>query len=569
MRNIHFPIVLLLLAMLSCDNGSDPSTVGTTTRIEDENSVLTAPTEWKSGSTIIIDCALDVRSALTIAPGCTVRFTPRGSMLVGVNGNASLVAVGTPSKPILFIPENGSQAGSWYGITFGELNARQVTKLNHCVLEGGGKSLQEFIHLDGTMLAMDSCIVRNAAGVGLLLTGTAGFTHFSGNELSSCGDYLLKAQPQCILGLDSVNVFGSNGGKTVAISEGSVTSAGTLTRLSVPYTVIGELAVNAELTIAKGTTLRFSTDGSVTVGLDAFAALVAEGTSAAPIVFTSANPSPQPGDWEGIVFYEKNSATKSILKNVRIEYAGKSSGVFEAAVYAFSNFAFENSLIENSISYGVYFREDAGFVSCTGNTIRQCGKDPVHLSADQAHTVGLNNQLSAGSGMGIYVEDATISKNVRWEQQTVPYVVNGTIYVSTTIGMARLTLAPGSKLQFLHSSGISVQDNGSLVAEGSSDKLITFTTNAATPSPGDWDGLYFAHESYGGNVLKYCTVEYAGNYTEYNIGIRTSNLSVTNCSIKHSKVNGIYIYYNDPAYTPVLRDNTFVGNLVTDVAYEQ
>jgi hypothetical protein len=60
-------------------------------------------------------------TVLTIEPGTTLQFAPGGSLNVNANAHGgALVAVGTPSQPIVFSSDQGvaAQAGDWLGLTF-------------------------------------------------------------------------------------------------------------------------------------------------------------------------------------------------------------------------------------------------------------------------------------------------------------------------------------------------------------------------------------------------------------------------------------------------------------------
>src|SRR5574344_1273753 len=205
------------------------------------NGQILTPTVWENGTVKIIDCILNVQSTLTLEPGCTLQFTENGGLEIGTGTNAARIADGTPEKPITFttVTAANGQAGSWYGISFGTNNVIATTVLNNCIIEGAGKNAASVIEVYNTKIAMDSCTLRNGAGVGIRLFGpTAGFASFTHNNLSNCFDYLLSGEAQPLLGLDTTNVFTSVVNKTIAIEGGNVNTTGTLKRLSVPYTVL-------------------------------------------------------------------------------------------------------------------------------------------------------------------------------------------------------------------------------------------------------------------------------------------------------------------------------------------
>lgn len=537
------------------------------------NGQILTPTVWEEGSVKVIDCILSVQSTLTLEPGCVLQFTANGGLEIGTTTNAALIADGTPDQPITFttVTTANGQAGSWYGISFGSNNVIATTVLNNCIIEGAGKNAEPVIEVYNTKIAMDSCTIRNGAGVGIRLLGpSAGFSRFSHNAVSHCFDYLLSGEVQPLLGLDTTNVFTSVVNKAIAIEGGNVNTTGTLKRLSVPYTVLQPIRVdNAELTIEPGTTLRFTNDGTLEIGYAQHAALIAEGEPTRPILFTSASTTPQAGDWKGIYFYSNNSSNKSIIKHAVLSYGGRTNGSYEGVIVANSGFKLINSSIRECTNYGVIFDDFSGFTECINNTILDCEKDPIYIGAGYAHTIGTGNTLSAAQGMGIHVKDGFISKNVTWLKQTVPYIMEGVTYVETTTGTASLTLNPGCDLRFMAGSSLEIDDNAKLIAIGTPQDSIFFTSNAQTKSPADWGGINFWHAVSATNELKYCRVDYGGSYSEHNIGIYSSNVKITHCAINYAHGYGIYIAYAEPALNPVIEDNLYTGNESGDVFREE
>ncbi|MDP6599510.1 MAG: hypothetical protein QGI86_27180, partial [Candidatus Poribacteria bacterium] len=63
---------------------------------------------------------------------------------------------------------------------------------------------------------------------------------------------------------------------------------------------------------------------------------------------------------------------------------------------------------------------------------------------------------------------------------------------------------PGVELKFSADTGILV--NGELIARGTADQPITFTSGAGTPAAGDWSGLVFAETATD------AVLDEAGNY---------------------------------------------------------
>ena len=132
-------------------------------------------------------------------------------------------------------------------------------------------------------------------------------------------------------------VIPASAAQTVA---GAISSDTTWTRAGSPYTVIGNIQVNADvtLTIEPGVVVQFSQGPLSTTGyyIDVRGTLRADGTTATgvdPILFTSEN---KAGYWGCIAFtdtsvdWDEGTQAGSIVKNCIIEYAGNSQGMNNA-----------------------------------------------------------------------------------------------------------------------------------------------------------------------------------------------------------------------------------------------
>jgi parallel beta-helix repeat protein len=123
-----------------------------------------------------------------------------------------------------------------------------------------------------------------------------------------------------------------------------------------------------------------------------------------------------------------------------------------------------------------------------------------------------------------------------WLDHGVPYVVNGTLWVPNG---TTLTLAPGVTLKFAGNHSVNV--NGALIADGNAANHITFTSNQGTPVPGDW-GNVLLNDVDSASVLDYCDLSYGGtSYGLLSIGSCEDSVTVTNCVVEYSGVEGIWV----------------------------
>ena len=141
----------------------------------------------------------------------------------------------------------------------------------------------------------------------------------------------------------------------------------------------------------------------------------------------------------------------------------------------------------------------------------------------------------------------TISTDTVWDVAGSPYIVTSNITVQGTDGadsITTLTIDPGVDVRFNQNTkltvGASSGDPGALVAQGTAESPILFTSNQATPASGDWYGIIFQNTSDDAtSILEYCTVDYAG-YSSGALYIYSASPQILNCTVDNSKSYGIY-----------------------------
>lgn len=150
----------------------------------------------------------------------------------------------------------------------------------------------------------------------------------------------------------------------------------------------------------------------------------------------------------------------------------------------------------------------------------------VSGSAPYAHDLALTLNVTADGGYATAVPitittassteyvSGLIATNTVWSNDK-QYIANGNILVQAG---ATLTIQEGTTIKF--NSGTILQINGALVAIGSPEHPIHFTSNQGNPISGDWNGILFTDSSIdatvdsniqyvSGSVLQHTIIEFA------------------------------------------------------------
>jgi len=160
-------------------------------------------------------------------------------------------------------------------------------------------------------------------------------------------------------------------------------------------------------------------------------------------------------------------------------------------------------------------------------------------------TLVIANRLSFISVNATYVE-GHISQDTTWTLTNSPYIVAKDIIVDPGV---TLTIMPGVEVRFGGNFVLAVE--GRLVAIGTLDKMITFTSNKLQPQAGDWDTIKFNGTQQ--STLAYAIVKYAVN----GITIENGTAEIKNCIISDNSQNGVYATGANQA---TIKQNTIRSN---------
>lgn len=315
-----------------------------------------------------------------------------------------------------------------------------------------------------------------------------------------------------------------------------------------------DITNEATLTIAPGTLIIFDADYSLSANDDG--QLIANGTEAAPIVFTGSNASA--GFWYGI---EIRSNAISELSHVLIEYAGQENNFDDGALDIHGAANLDHITLRQGNVYGLSATPEANITKLANLTISQFANFPILIPADDAGLLSgsinltQNETLLGEDKNAIRIANSTdLNRAQTWFDHGVPYVMPRVSFDVNNL----LTLQAGVTLQFLPSAKLYVTTNGQLQSLGTAEDPVIFT--GTTKIRGSWDGIQFTNSN-NDNIIDHTIVEYAGGdsgNTTGAIGIFSSGkLTLSNSEIRLNNNFGFEFYHG----AEVIFSNNFIhGN---------
>jgi hypothetical protein len=221
---------------------------------------------------------------------------------------------------------------------------------------------------------------------------------------------------------------------------------------------------------------------------------------------------------------------------------------------------------------------DAHIDSSQGNADASADALALNTDADSADSSTTTCQVG---GNGPTTHDTDIEADETWRAEDNPHVVANCINVGGDESrVATLTIEPCVEVRFTAGSCLLIGEEftrGALVAQGSADEPITFTSDQADGSktPGYWDTIYFGRETAENTLLEHVIIEYGGrvgsganaapNWDDGQI-IASGNsdtlpaLTIRNTEIRHGSTNGIVLWagarFSAQSQGLVISDNT-------------
>jgi hypothetical protein len=161
--------------------------------------------------------------------------------------------------------------------------------------------------------------------------------------------------------------------------------------------------------------------------------------------------------------------------------------------------------------------------------------------------------------IGIRAQQTIISEDTYWTFENSPYIITRNVLIEHG---ATLTIEPGVELKF--DDFYYMQIEGKLIAEGTENNMITFTSNKDSPAPRDWRSIKFMKNADYGSSFKYCKIEYAYTAIVLDEIIFYAAPNITNSIIRDISWGGIE-YYTCGDYTinssKQIANNTIINSV--------
>ncbi|MFA6541182.1 MAG: right-handed parallel beta-helix repeat-containing protein [Bacteroidota bacterium] len=459
---------------------------------------------------LLEDLTIKSGTNVTVDPGIVLKFNDNTGIYVegglkakGTNAGGQIIFTsikddnyGNSGAPLPGDTNGDGNAtapawGNWYTIKFQSTSDDVFSLIDSCVIKfAGGNNYGAVTYADAGSILSNS-ILSDSYNYGVRCDGSS--TPFV-NNVTLANSRLdpiamsLKANP-----LFTGITFTANGSKGIRILEGTLSSDATLAKRDVAGInniayIIDNLTIspNAILTIEPGVVIKLS---SYYNGINVQGALVADGTLAQKIVFTSFkddskggdtnndgnSSSPAKGDWSSIDFNSSSSDSLNVLRNCVFRYGGNGAyqynyqtgtiRVFNAGVVV------DSTMLEHSNTTGIGIFGSADPV-ISNDTLTNINSTPISMSMFSNPTFSNNVALNIGDmALGIIPEtfslDATIPIRNFGGFTNITYLLFGTLTINTS---TTITIPAGVVFK-----GGNWQVNGALSVNGTVDKKVVFT----------------------------------------------------------------------------------------------
>lgn len=294
------------------NNGGGNNGGGGITLTQDVDSDMTLT------GTNVIESGVAINAQLTIEECATVQIA--ADAVIDVADGGAIVVNGTEDCPVTFTSsKSGPGAGDWERFDIWDSSSNN-NSFTHTIFEygGGGDSQWGMVWVEnGANVAMSNVTFRDSAGRAAHFESGANIEDFSNVTFENLEREAIIVGPNEVGSLSPVTVTGDV--PPIEVRGGTVSDDQTWTDLGLPYMVSGGVEIEGALQVEAGTVVQLGPD--VLVDVFEGGTIQANGTSEAPVVFTSSKASPAAGDWARFDIWA-SSGNANEFTYTTIEYGG-------------------------------------------------------------------------------------------------------------------------------------------------------------------------------------------------------------------------------------------------------
>ncbi len=543
-------------------------------------------------------------TTLTIEPGIVIKATNTRNSYWTING--TLLAQGTIDEPIIFTSlhddsfggdtnnnadATSPSAGQWRAIVFAE-SSESNSILDHCHIRYGGydrfDNTKAIIVQNSSPTITNNTFYNNSISIGIEGTSATPVIDNNSFEEDTWAPIMMDLGAMPIF---SNTTFINNTYNAVGITEKTYSEPNyVLPKLdiagfqNIAYITTGNIAIGsgATLTIEPGIVIKATNTRNSYWTING--TLVAQGTAADPIVFTSIHDdtfggdtnnnadatSPAPGQWRAITFNESSGNT-SIIDHCEIRFGGHDwfDNIKAISIQNSSPTITNTHFYQNSIGLGIVGLDANPIIS--DNSFEEDIYAPIAVDLGVTPSFQNNNYVNnTFNAISInnrtYTEDSlTLVKQDVAGLSNVAYIIGADLTISSN---TRLEIEPGVVIKFVDLNDSYFRIDGTLIAEGTAAEPIVFTeidddefggdTNnngdATLPAVRNWQGIVINSPDSIASSLDYCEIRYGGYSGDEAVMINNSSPTITN---SHFYRNGEAIAIRGITSSPQITNNIF------------
>lgn len=317
------------------------------------------------------------------------------------------------------------------------------------------------------------------------------------------------------------------------------------------FDVNKNLTVDAKLTIAPGTILRFGEDIGLSFRRGSSFDIV--GTESNPISFIGQNPTP--GYWAGISISSSSSLTNE-MAHVIIDGGGYVQTADSAGLYmttASSNdktsLIFRDSIIRNSGNYGLVTGRASDFITFENNEIYDNAEGPAYLDIYAVHTLD-DSSTYGDAGNEVIRVSGTRMRPGTLSITTIPYLFIDS--PSFEHNDETLSIDAGVTLSFAENKTFWVSSGAVIDVNGTTSAPVVFRGHESLA--GYWEGVKIYSTDKQANHLTNVVIQDAGRSKaslelSTSMSTDTNSLSIDGLTVENSANSAVFVGRNSSVNT--------------------